>query len=307
MVIPHFVPRNVVQYTNISYANHEEKIEARRDGFEQINYLTLDIYARKDVSKSNPKPVFIYFHGGEWIRGDKASPYPLIRHLAEVGWVVVSVNYRLAPKAFYPAQLVDAKRALRWVKQNIEHFGGDQKFIAVGGDDAGGQIAAVLALTSNKKEYQPSFENFDTTVKACVLINAITDLVDEKGLWNYSISDHFSKKIAGRQTKDITFLKEHSPLYLIKNDSVPFLVFHGDRDTLVPFESSKNFVDEYEKKCTKTGIKFIPIPGGHHVHNLFSSPRSHYQAIGVEQWLNHIHSDELGNSDFTLVENELSD
>jgi acetyl esterase/lipase len=45
----------------------------------------------------------------------------------------VSVNYRLAPKTHYPAQLIDVKRALRWVKQNIEHFGGDSKFIAVGG------------------------------------------------------------------------------------------------------------------------------------------------------------------------------
>jgi acetyl esterase/lipase len=90
------------------------------------------------------------------------------------------------------------------------------------GDDAGGQIAAMLALTPNKQEYQPGFENVDTSVKACVLINAITDLVDEQNSW---IADYFSKNIAGQQTKDITFLKEHSPLHLIKDDSVPFLVF----------------------------------------------------------------------------------
>ncbi|RIA87659.1 Alpha/Beta hydrolase protein [Glomus cerebriforme] len=305
MVIPHFVPQNVFQYADICYVNHSEATEAKKDGFEQVNYLTLDIYARKDISRSTPKPVFMYIHGGEWIRGDKASPYPLIRHLAEVGWVVVSINYRLASTAFYPAQLIDAKRALRWVKQNIEHFGGDPKFIAVAGDDAGGQIAAVLALTPNKPEYQPGFENVDTSVKACVLINAITDLVDdEQNLWG---SDYFSKKIAGRQTKDITFLKEHSPLHLIKDDSVPFLVFHGDRDTSVPFRSSSIFVEEFKKKC-KAEIQFISIPGGHHVYNLFSSPRSHYQAIGVEQWLNHIHSEE-GNGDYAWVskENDFSD
>jgi hypothetical protein len=83
----------------------------------------------------------------------------------------------------------------------------------------------VLALTPNKPEYQPGFEKIDTSVKACVLINAITDLVDEQNLWDFKISDHFSKKIAGRQTTDIAFLKEHSPLYLIEDDSVPFLVF----------------------------------------------------------------------------------
>ncbi|CAI2170702.1 2488_t:CDS:10 [Funneliformis geosporum] len=294
MVNPHFVPQNVFQYGDISYVNHSEASDAKKDGFEQVTYLSLDIYARKDISKSTPKPVFMFIHGGEWIRGDKASPYPLIRHLAEVGWVVVSVNYRLAPTTLYPAQLIDAKRALRWVKLNIEHFGGDPKFIAVAGDDAGGQIAAVLALTPNKREYQTGFEDVDTSVKACVLINAITDLVDEQKLWDYDISEYFSKKIAGRADKDIAFCKEHSPLYLIRNDSVPFLVFHGDRDTLVPFKSSSNFVNEFKKK-TRAEIQFIPIPGGHHVYHLFSSPRSHYQAIGVEQWLNHIYDD--GNND----------
>ncbi|GES90691.1 alpha/beta hydrolase [Rhizophagus clarus] len=304
MANPRFVPQNVFQYADISYANHSEKSEAMKESFEQVNYLTLDVYARKDISRSAPKPVFMYIHGGEWIRGDKASPYPLIRHLAEVGWVVVSINYRLAPTSSYPSQLIDAKRALRWVKQNIEHFGGDPKFIAVAGDDAGGQIAAVLALTPNKQEYQPGFGDVDTSVKACVLINAITDLADEQNSW---ISDYFSKKIAGRQTKDIPLLKEHSPLHLIKDDSVPFLVFHGDRDTSVPFKSSSIFVDEFKKKC-KAEIQFIPIPGGHHVYNLFSSPRSHYQAIGVEQWLNHIHSEE-GNGDYAWVskENDFSD
>jgi dienelactone hydrolase len=117
----------------------------------------------------------------------------------------------------------------------------------------------------------------------------------------------FQRKIAGRQTSDIQFLKEHSPLYLIKDDSVPFLVFHGDRDTLVPFKASGFFVEEFKKNC-KSEIQFISIPGGHHVYNLFSSPRSHYQAIGVEQWLNHIHSEE-GNSDYAWVsrENDFSD
>ncbi len=83
----------------------------------------------------------------------------------------------------------------------------------------------MLALTPNKREYQPGFEDVDTSVKACVLINAITDLVDEQKLWDHDISDYFSKKIAGRDTKDITICKEHSPLYLVRNDSVPFLVF----------------------------------------------------------------------------------
>jgi len=290
MVNPRFVPQNVIHYADITYANHAESMEAKKGGFEQAAYMFLDVYARKDITTSSPKPVLLFFHGGGLIRGDKAAPYPVIRHLAESGWVVVSANYRLAPISAYPTQLLDAKRAIRWVKQNIKAFGGNPNFVAVAGDDAGGHLAAMVALTPNKPEYQTGFEAVDTSVKACVLINAITDLVDEQKAWRINFSEYFSKKLAGQTTTKESFLKEHSPLYLIKPDSVPFLVFHGDRDSLVPFRTSGDFVDEY-KKISKSEIQFIPIPGGHHAYHLFSSPRSHYQAIGVEQWLNHIYRD----------------
>ncbi|CAG8693547.1 16881_t:CDS:2, partial [Acaulospora morrowiae] len=267
---------------------------ANKVAFEQVNFMSLDVYARKQPS--DVKPVLLFIHGGEWKRGDKGAPYPLIRHMAESGWVVVSVNYRLAPTSKYPNQLIDVKRALRWIKTHIAAFGGDPQFIAVAGDDAGGQIAAAVAFTQNDPKYQPNFEKTDTSVKACVLINAITDLLDENKFWDKNIGEDFCKNVAGLKAKDESFLKEHSPLHLIKKDSVPFLVFHGDRDTFVPFKASDHFVEEF-KKVSKSEIQFIPIPGGHHVYHLFSSPRSHYQAIGVEEWLNHIRHDMMADND----------
>jgi acetyl esterase/lipase len=156
------------------------------------------------------------------------------------------------------------------------------------GDDAGGHLAALAALTPNDPMFQPGFTSVDTTVRAAVLINPITDLVDEQKLHPGDFGGYFCRKIARLPHKDVEFLKEHSPLYRIHADAVPLLVFHGDRDEFVPFAASQLFADAFrEFKATES--QFIRIPGGHHAYHLFSSPRSHYQAIGVELWLNHIH------------------
>ncbi|CAG8654250.1 7335_t:CDS:2, partial [Ambispora leptoticha] len=106
MVNPRFIPGNVFHYENINYATTQEAAEVRKHDFEQVNYMALDVYARKDLSSESPKPVLLFVHGGGWIGGDKSLPYPIIRHLAEVGWVVVSINYRLAPSSTYPNPLI---------------------------------------------------------------------------------------------------------------------------------------------------------------------------------------------------------
>ncbi|CAG8498945.1 9464_t:CDS:2 [Paraglomus occultum] len=288
LVNPLYIPKDVILYADIVYCTDQELAEQRED-VDEKQFLSLDIYTRRDTS-ATLKPVFLFIHGGGWIRGDKTSPYPLIRHLAESGLVVVAINYRLASVAPYPAQLIDAKRALRWVKKSIKNFGGDPNFIIVGGDGAGGHLAALVALTPNNAEYQPGFELVDTSVQASVLINAITDVTNETMVWNTNFPEHFAKDIAKLDKSNEDFLKLHSPIHNIKPDSVPFLVFHGDRDNLVPFQLSRNFIEQF-RKVSKSEIQFVQIPGGHHVYHLFTSPRSQYQAIGIEKWIKHLHHD----------------
>jgi acetyl esterase/lipase len=73
--------------------------------------------------------------------------------------VIVNANYRLAPANAYPTHLLDCKRVLRWVKQNIERYGGDSQRIIVAGDSAGGHLAGMVAYTPNQPEYQPGKMN----------------------------------------------------------------------------------------------------------------------------------------------------
>jgi len=99
-----------------------------------------------------PFPVLMYFHGGGWVIGDIASSDGLCRALANAaGCIVISVDYRLAPEHPFPAAADDAYRATLWAAENASAFGGDASRIAVCGDSAGGNLAAVVALMARDR------------------------------------------------------------------------------------------------------------------------------------------------------------
>ena len=101
-------------------------------------------------------PVLAYFHGGGWVLGDLDSVDSLCRSLAKAAnCVVVSVNYRLAPENKFPAAVEDAYSATEWIADNATVLSGDSRRIAVGGDSAGGNLAASVSLMARDKHGPP--------------------------------------------------------------------------------------------------------------------------------------------------------
>ncbi|HEY4076187.1 MAG TPA: alpha/beta hydrolase [Rhizomicrobium sp.] len=113
-----------------------------------------DIRARSyaPVAASGPLPVLIYFHGGGFVSGSLESHDGLCRlFAAEGGFKVIAVDYRLAPEYSYPAPVDDAWAAVQWIEANATSLGVDAGRVAVGGDSAGGTLAAVVTQMAKEK------------------------------------------------------------------------------------------------------------------------------------------------------------
>jgi acetyl esterase len=109
--------------------------------------------ARSEPAQSGEGiPTILFIHGGGWVIGDLDTHDNQARRLCrEVGAVVVSLDYRLAPEAPFPAAVEDAWAALSWVGEHVDELGGDRARIAVAGDSAGGTLSAVVAARSRDR------------------------------------------------------------------------------------------------------------------------------------------------------------
>jgi acetyl esterase len=118
----------------------------------------LDVLVPHDaVEAAEPLPVYIYFHGGGWTSGDKAPLTKYAASQAVEGMVVVNANYRMATRFKIAHMLHDANAVLTWVKQHVAEYGGDPTRIVIGGDSAGGHIAALLTAAANDETLAEHF------------------------------------------------------------------------------------------------------------------------------------------------------
>lgn len=187
---------------------------------------------------TGPAPALLQVHGGGWTAGKRGwQGRPLMHYLARTGWVVFDVEYGLSPRATFPDQLIDVKRAIAWVRANAAEHGVDPSFVAVTGGSAGGQLAALAALTGGDPAYQPGFEEADTSVQACVPVYGVHDLLAEDGRpkWPY-LATHVLKVTP---EQDPEAWRRASPARCARADRPPFLVAHGGADSLVSPDESR--------------------------------------------------------------------
>lgn len=133
-------------------------------------------------------PILLFYHGGGWVVGDINSHDRLCRLLTKgANCIVVSVDYRLAPEHKYPAAPEDSYAALQWVAREAVSFGGDPSRIAVGGESAGGNLAAVVSLMARDRQ--------GPAICYQLLLYPVTDLTSlETQSYNDFATGHFLEK-----------------------------------------------------------------------------------------------------------------
>jgi acetyl esterase/lipase len=139
----------------------------------------LDIY--RAPGPGGDRPVVVWLHGGGWVFGDKSEPVPanILRQVAR-GYDLVVANYRLAPAHPFPAALQDVKRVVRWIKAHAAERGWDPGRILVAGHSAGGNLAAMAAVTAGVPALEPDVDadlaGWSSSVTAAVAVNGVVDL-----------------------------------------------------------------------------------------------------------------------------------
>jgi acetyl esterase/lipase len=229
--------------------------------------VAMDLYYPRLAGAASP--VVVYIHGGGWFSGDKATGIGLqeIPELNQRGYLVASINYRLAPRYAFPSQIEDVECAIRFLRANAGEYKIDSEHIGVYGESAGGHLASLLGVTNgvNWCCNPDSYPDQSTKVQAVVDMFGPSDLsLTFKQNWNMAIEHIF-----GTSDPESNLIKEASPVNYVSQDDPPFLIIHGSRDDQVLPDQSEEL---YQKLISNNvpasllivencGHEFSPVGG----------------------------------------------
>ncbi len=250
-----------------------------------------DIWRRADLPRDAKAPVLLQVPGGAWAIGmRRPQAYPLMSHMAERGWVCVSISYRVSPRNTWPAHIVDVKQALAWIKENIADYGGDPDFVAITGGSAGGHLSSLAALTPDDPQWQPGFEDADTSVVAAVPIYGRYDWVSGRGPGRREFIAFLQKFVVKKKiTEHHQVFVDASSIMRLRPDAPPFFILHGQDDSIIPVPEGREFAEKL-KAVSESTVIYAEIPHAQHAFDFYGSPRAHYTAEAVEKFLSWVHA-----------------
>lgn len=237
---------------------HENVPYIKRNGQNLRLQILKPEYIERGVGRF---PCIVYIKGSGWRRQELYRSLPSLSLFASRGYVIALVEYRHSGLAPFPAQVIDAKTAVRFMRKNAELYGIDSENIFVWGDSSGGHTALFVGLTQDTGELETvDFEGFSSKVNAVVDFFGPADITS---MGDYpSCSDMGPGSPAGMLLGRISIpenpdkAKSASPINYIRGDVPPVLILHGDRDRKVPFNQSVSMYKALiEKGCDCEFIK----------------------------------------------------
>ena len=250
----------------------------------------LDVWRPKELP-AQPAPVMIFLPGGAWVHGGRIlQGYALMSHMAEMGWVCLSIDYRVAPNHPWPQHITDVKAAIAWARANVDKFGGDRNFVAVAGTSAGGHLAALAGLTAGDPEMQRDLpEGSDTSVDAVVGIYGRYDWEDRSTVERARFVDFLERVVVKRKiARHPEIFRKASPIARTHADAPPFLVIHGSGDTVIPVQQARDFVQKLRGE-SRSVVGYVELPGAGHGFDMTDGARTGSTATAIGLFLNEVH------------------
>ncbi len=245
----------------------------------------LDIWRRHDLAPGSRAPVLIQVPGGAWAVGDqRVQGYTLMSHMAELGWICVSINYSKSPRSAFPAHLIDVKRAIAWVRENIADYGGNPDFLAITGGSAGGHLCSLAALTPNDPAFQPGFEDADTSVQAVAPYYGVYDFTNSETMHELMLPFLEQFVMKARYAEEPERFKAASPISYAHRDAPPFFVLHGEKDELVPSGQARAFTAAL-RDAGAASVSYAELANAHHAFDLTPTVRSRLAAKSVADFM----------------------
>jgi acetyl esterase/lipase len=235
----------------------------------------LDLYI--PATGSGPFPVVIMVHGGGFMMGDKADGAGLtgVDQLLTAGYAVASINYRLSGEAKYPAQINDAKAAVRYLRANAAKYNLNPDKFGAWGASAGGNLVALLGTTCGVAELEGA-ELGNADQSSCV--QAVVDWfgpvdflkMDEQFAGtscpqSHDAADSPESQLVGAAIQTVPDLvKTTNPMNYIDTSDAPFLIQHGSADCNIPPVQGKNLADALGAAIGADKVTYTLIDGAGH-------------------------------------------
>jgi len=233
--------------------------------------LQLDL--ARPAGGNGPFPALVFIHGGGWYQGKRQDYRGAIQEAAKRGYVAVTITYRLmqfdeakkesATAALnFPAQIHDAKAAVRWLRANAGKYHLDAERIGVTGGSAGGHLSLLVGLTDPEAKLEGESGNPDQSSRVQAVVNVFgpTDMAfcyDKS-----SVAWIFRLFMGGTPAEAPDRYKAASPITYVTADDPPVLTLHGDQDALVPIDQAKK-LDELMKSAGASHTLMIFEGQGH--------------------------------------------
>ena len=233
--------------------------------------LKMDVFSPTNAAGKS-LPVVLYVHGGGWRTGTKSmlSMMPGPSELLRRGYLVVAMDYRLAPKYKFPAMIEDAKCAVRFLRAHARDHSLDPARIGVMGDSSGGQLVALLGLTDAGAGFEgEGWNDQSSRVQAVVDLYGPTDFAN--GNSNFITLKLIQDAFGATNTTD-PILKSANPVTYVSSRAPPFLILHGDHDNLVDLQQSAEL--DARLKAAGADSTFVVVTNLAHGYVPFGSKAS---------------------------------